>query len=104
MTQLTLDAAEGQRLKHEGLAQVAAKNAEWLKAMRLVARGLSEQYGQVTTDDLRHYVEWQEFYPTHHNAYGAIFHGKGWTVVGRQPSKLAGNHGREIKVWRWEGV
>lgn len=103
MTQLTLDAAEGQRLKREGLAQVEG-DAEFLAIMRSYAKMACSVHGSVTTDQLRIQAEHIGLTPRSSHSWGAIFHGKGWTVVGRQPSKLASNHGRSIAVWRWEGV
>jgi hypothetical protein len=104
MTQMTFDAVEGQRLKRKGLERVEAKNARFIEKMRAYAREWSHHFSYVTTDDLRKYSEGAGLYPTHHNAWGAIFKQKGWMVIGRQPSKLAGNHGRYINVYRWEGV
>lgn len=101
--QLTLDAAEGQRLKREGLAQVEG-DAEFLATMRFHARMISKTYGSVTSDSLRTIAANIGLEPRSSHSWGAVFHGKGWTVVGRQPSKLASNHGRQITVWRWEGV
>lgn len=103
MTQLTLDAADGQRLKREGLAQVEG-DAKFLAKMRRWAKEFSRQAGCVTSDDLRIIASRNGVQPRSSHSYGAIFRGTGWTVVGRQPSKLAANRGREIKVWRWEGV
>lgn len=101
--QLTLDAAEGQRLKREGLAQVEG-DAEFLEKMRNWAKEFSSIAGCVTSDDLRRIASRNGVEPRSSHSWGAIFHGKGWTVVGRQPSKLTGNHGRKITVWRWEGT
>lgn len=102
--QLTMNLSEGQRLKVEGLAQVEANNIIWLDKMRWYAQTHAQRWGSVTSDDVRLYATSLGLYPTHHNAWGCIFKQKGWTVAGRQPSKLAGNHGRFITVWRWEGV
>lgn len=102
--QLTMNLSEGQRLKHEGQEKVDARNKRFLYDMRVYARAMSHSIGSVTTDDLRRYATGLGQYPTHHNAWGCIFKQKGWTVIGRQPSKLASNHGRFIAVWRWEGA
>lgn len=104
MNQLTFDQAEGQRLQREGQETVAAKNGEWLTRMRCYARMHCRLYGQVTTDDVRCHAAGLGAYPTHHNIWGVVFKQKGWTVIGRQPSKLPGNRAREIKVWKWEGI
>lgn len=96
--------AQGQRLKREGQETVAAKNELFLARLRDYARKHSKDYGRVTSDDLRVFAVGNELYPTHHNAWGCIFKQKGWVCIGRQPSKLPGNHAREIRVWKWEGI
>lgn len=103
MVQLTLDAADGQRLKREGLAQVEG-DAEFLEAMRFHARIVSATYGSVTTDSLRTIAANIGLQPRSSHSWGAIFRGTGWTVVGMQPTKLKQGHGRRILVWRWEGA
>lgn len=102
MIQLSL--AEGQQLQREGQETVAAKNEKLLGIMRRIAKSYSHAFGYVTTDDLRAFAVQNSLYPTHHNFWGSVLKGKGWTVIGRQPSKLPGNHHREIRVWKWEGV
>lgn len=101
MIQLSL--TEGQRLQREGQETVAAKNKEFSYRMREAAKLHSALYGSVTTDDLRKIAVSAGMYPTHHNCWGSILKGKGWTVIGRQPSKLPGNHARSISIWKWEG-
>ncbi len=100
--QLTLDSAQGQRLKQAGQETVESRNTRWLAHMRAYAKDQSTRYGMVTTDDVRLYATSQGVYPTHHNAWGAVFRGHGWTCIGRKPSELATNHYREIRVWKWE--
>lgn len=95
--------AEGQRLKREGLEQVESDVA-FLEAMRFHARLISQVQGRVTTDSLRTVAANCGLEPRSSHTWGAIFRGKGWTVIGREPSTLAGNHGRFINVYRWEGA
>lgn len=101
---MQLSLTEGQRLQREGQETVAAKNAKFVFMMREAAKMHSTVWGSVTTDDLRKIAVSAGMYPTHHNCWGSVLKGKGWTVIGRQPSKLPGNRAREIKVWKWEGV
>lgn len=103
MTQLTLDAAHGQRLKEAGMDKVACHNECFVHTMREYAKRQCKLYGMVTTDDLRMHATAYGLYPNHPNAWGSILKGKGWTAIGRQPSKLPGNHHREIRVWKWSG-
>ena len=100
---MQLSLTEGQRLKREGQETVAENNRYFIFMMRNQAKRHCDIHGQVTTDDLRRWAAGLGIYPTHPNAYGSIFKGKGWTVIGRQPSKLPGNHARSISVWRWDG-
>lgn len=102
MIQLSLE--QGQRLKREGQQKIDSRNKRFIYDMRVYARAMSDMFGKVTTDDLRRHATGLGEYPTHHNAWGCIFKQKGWTVIGRQPSKLPGNHARSIAVWKWEGV
>lgn len=104
MTQLTLDAAHGAALQQQGLEAVETNNVIWLSKMRWYAKEQSARYGMVTSDDVRLYATSHGLYPTHHNAWGAVFRGHGWRCIGRKPSELATNHYREIRVWKWEGA
>ncbi len=101
---MQLSLTEGQRLKRDGQKAVEAKNTQWLEHMRAYAQDQSRRYGMVTSDDVRLYSTSQGLYPTHHNAWGAVFRGHGWVCIGRKPSELATNHYREIRVWKWEGA
>jgi hypothetical protein len=38
------------------------------------------------------------------NAAGALFRGKNWEKMDRQPSGRRGNHAREISVWKYTGA
>lgn len=94
---------EGQQLKLKGISRVEGNNQEWLDWIREVAITYSQLHDQVTSDDLRRRADAQGYHPNHPNAWGAVFHGKHWRVVGRCKSKYLSNHAREIKVWRYVG-
>jgi len=57
--------------------------------------------GSVSADDLRRYADKHNDQPGHVNAWGSVFRGAGWRMVGRMKSTIPSNHAREIKVWRW---
>lgn len=98
--QLTIDAAQGQRLKQQGLDQVES-DAEFLRKMRWYAQIYSDSQGCVTTDVLRTIAANIRLAPRSPNSWGAIFRGKHWKVIGRQHSALTSNHGRFINVWQY---
>lgn len=91
---------EGERIKAEGVAQVAENNAEWMttavNAIRLMASGPLT----FTAEDLRAFLP----APKSPNAWGAAFsvaakqgliEACGYTV-----NKLASAHGRVVRVWK----
>ncbi len=100
--QLTLDSAEGQQLKTDGQAIVEEHNSLFVDAMRTEAKRISAERGFVSSDDLRLIAQQWGIEPKHQNAWGAIFRGKGWKIVGRRRSTVPGNHAREIKIWQYE--
>lgn len=97
--QLSLE--QGRALKEDGLASVAENNTVFLAVMRAEARRISETRGWVTSDDLRVYASQQNIEPTHQNAWGAVFLGRCWKVVGRRKSAVPQGHSREIKIWAY---
>jgi hypothetical protein len=96
---MQLSLQEGRALKEDGLESVSANNKAFLALMRAEARRLSEQRGWVSIDDLRVYASQLNIEPTHCNAYGAIFKGPRWQVVGRRKSAVPSSHAREIRLW-----
>lgn len=92
---------DGDALKTEGQAQVAEHNHVFMETMRTFARNHAVHHGSVTSDDLRLYAAEHGLVPKHPNAWGAIFHGKGWKAVGYTRSKLPSNHARTVRVWEW---
>jgi len=99
---LTLDAAQGERLKQEGLDAVE-HDGEFLLLMRKHAIEISRSSGFVTTDNLRVIADKMGLVPRSPNSWGGIFRGPKWKIIGRQKSAVPGNHAREIKVWRYVG-
>ncbi len=99
MMQLSLE--EGRVLKDDGLAGVADNNIAFLAVMRAEAIRISLSRGWVSSDDLRVYASQLDLEPTHQNAWGAIFRGPQWKVVGHRKSAVPGNHAREIKIWQY---
>lgn len=90
---------DGEKLKLDGKGSVEMNNLEFVKKMREHAVGIAERQGKVSTDDLRAYAQSIGVSPEHPNAWGSIFRGKKWKIVGRVKSRLASNHAREIREW-----
>ena len=88
-------------LRDRGLDLTGLNNLPWLERIRDIATQISRRKGSVSADDLRAYAFENNDYPKHHNAWGAVFKGKGWLMVGRKKSTTISAHAREIKVWRW---
>ena len=104
MKQLSFfDIEEGRGRQSDGLASIESNHAAWLLQMRAHARAVCYAFGHVTADDLRAYADERRLWPTHSNAWGAVFKEKGWECTGRVYSAYVSNHGREIKRWRWAG-
>ena len=101
MTQL--DLFIGTQRKEAGISLVESNAVPFIEAMRREAIRISILRGSVTSDDLRLYADRHGFIPHHQNAWGAIFRGKAWRIVGRKKSELVSNHTREIRIWRYEG-
>lgn len=102
MTQLTLDSAESEARKRDGLDAIESHDGAFVRMMRCHAMLISQERGWVTSDDLRVVAAQQRLEPAHPNTWGAIFRGPCWQIVGRRKSAVPGNHAREIKVWRYE--
>lgn len=89
----------GQERKQMGLFQVAQNNQTFLETMRGYARMICRKNGSVTSDDLREKARDLDIEPTHPNAWGAVFKGGDWVVLGFEPSNWPSNHGRPIRRW-----
>lgn len=99
MMQLSLE--EGRVLKEEGITSVSENNTEFLALMRAEAIRISQSRGWVSSDDLRVYASQHNIEPTHQNAWGAVFLGACWKVIGRRKSAVPESHNREIKIWQY---
>ena len=102
-SQLTLNLAQSIEAKEFGLTAVELEHESFVQLMRKVAKAYSRRFGSVCSDDLRFLASKWGIEAPHPNAWGAIFHGKGWRLIDRIKSAVVGNHAREIKVWRWDG-
>lgn len=102
ITQLTLDQAAGAALKDHGHSSIEQTDPAFVAVMREMAKALSERDGSVTTDALRLWAVSQGMYPKHQNAYGTIFKGPHWKIIGRKYSAIPSNHGRSICIWKYE--
>ena len=104
MKQLSFfDIEEAGRRQAAGLASIEVNHSTWLQIMRERARIVSNEQGCVTADDLRWYADTNNLWPTHQNAWGAVFKGRGWKAIGTIQSAYVTNHGRLIRKWRWVG-
>lgn len=88
-------------LKNAGLDLVELNNLTWVERMREIAKQFSSRFGFVSADDLRKYADETDDQPKHPNAWGSIFRGSGWHVIGRTKSTTPSAHAREIMVWKW---
>jgi len=93
---------EGIKLREDGISRVRVNAALFVRVLREVAIRISDEEGTVTSDDLREYANEHGLKPHHPNAWGAIFRGNNWKVIGRTNSTYKTNHAREIRAWRWE--
>ena len=100
MIQLSLE--EGRQLKDDGINSVSANNKAFLALMRAEAIRVSTQRGWVTSDDLRVYASQLNIEPNHQNAWGSVFRGPYWKVVGRRKSAVPQAHAREIRIWAYK--
>ena len=95
-------------MNRAGLKLVEPDARSWVDRMREYAKALSwtnqlaGHIGAVTADEVRAYAQAIHCHPRHSNAYGALFKGKGWTLIGYKKSTWPSNHSRRISVWRWD--
>lgn len=80
-----------------GIAQVSEGKGAWLETVRRWAAAYAEQWGGVTSDDVRRSFTLPP--GAHQNTWGAVFRDSRFTVIGRRPSSREDSHAREIKVW-----
>ena len=89
----------GNQLKLAGLDLVELHNRKWMDIIRDVARRICRECFQVSADDLHQWADDHDCHPGHRNAWGAVFRGNEWTVVGYKHSEYPSNHARLISVW-----
>ena len=88
-------------MRDNGLDSVENNNLNWVERMREIAKNISAEIGEVCADDLRRIADKTNDQPGHPNAWGSVFRGREWHVVGRRKSITPTAHAREIKVWRY---
>ncbi len=93
----TLD-ADGNARRRDGLDRVEQNAEEWLAWIRAEAVRISQERGEVSADDLRVVTEQAHRHPHHPNAWGAVFRGNEWELIGRRTSSTPTAHAREIKI------
>jgi hypothetical protein len=98
-----LNLFRGQQEQSAGIDRVARHNASFIEIMRGVAKRISLERGSVRIDDLRQFASERGLVPIHPNAWGGVFRGPEWQMVGREKSSVVSNHAREVKVWKWVG-
>ena len=94
------DLDQGRRLREDGKEAASIRNGKWLSTMRHKARQIATERGTVTSDDIQDFCERLRFWPTHHNAMGAVFKRDEWEAVGWIESRRPSAHARAIRVWR----
>ena len=97
-------ALSGEVLKQSGIKKVTANNREWIDWIRAKAAQIALKAGVVSADDLRNVAVAHGREPAHPNAWGAVFRGSDWEIVGRKKSATPSAHSRTINVYRLRGV
>ena len=100
---LQLNLFRGEQEKFAGIDRVAKHNASFIEVMRGVAKRISLAHGSVSIDALRQFAGERGIVPIHPNAWGGVFRGPEWQMVGREQSSVVSNHARSIIVWKWVG-
>ena len=96
--------SEGEELREEGIRRVSVSNREWIDVMRDIAADIARRAGTVSAVDLRLVAENTNNFPSHPNAWGAIFKTKRFEPTGEWiPCQHADGHARAVRVWRYVG-
>lgn len=95
-----LNLLDGAWRKKHGLDRVEEKAEDWITWIRRKAHMWAQIHGEVSADNLRHFADSYDRHPHHPNAWGAIFRGRQWEVVGYRKSTYRTNNARRICVWR----
>lgn len=96
-----MNTTTGLSLKEQGLALIEAHAGDFVTVMRELAHRIDRLRGMVSTDDLRPLAKAIGLEPVHCNAWGSVFHERGWQIIGRKRSVIPSCHYREIKVWTY---
>lgn len=91
-----------EKLRDQGIEQVESHSKNFVATMRAIAESISKEKGKVSSDDLRIEAEKLNIVPFHRNAWGSIFHAKGWMIIGNKKSEFKGNHARRINEWKFQ--
>lgn len=97
-----LNLEAGAEQKELGLYATELNNAEFVALARSIAQLISCQQGSVTMDEVRTHPRLHGWQPSSPNAYGAVFNGKGWRLLGFEPSHVKTNRTRRIGRWTWK--
>ena len=100
MTTLNLEA--GQAQKELGLYATELNNHDFVDLAREIAKLLCAMHGSCTMDDVRAHPALKDRQPSSSHAFGAIFNGKGWRMIGYEKSAVRTNRARRIGRWRWQ--
>ena len=95
---------EGLMRREDGILRVAAHNETWLEWARHQAWLIVQEYGEVTSADIRVRAQAADRWPDHPNAWGAVFRGRTggqkWVQTGDWvPCCHADGHARMVRVW-----
>lgn len=90
----------GEELKEEGLARTERSNKEWIRWIRGEVIRIAQAKGTVNSDDLRRVADAYDRQPASSAAWGAVFRGERWVLVGITKSRYSTNHYRRIYEWK----
>jgi hypothetical protein len=98
------DWAESEDRKKAGMDVAANSGNENLDIARRVARRVArENNGYCDADKVGQILDDEYHIKTLGPAAGSIFRGENWVFTGEFiPSTRKSNHGRVIRVWKWE--
>ena len=94
------DLVEACAARDRGIALATLNNQDFLATARSYARQHCRRYGTVTADDVRKAMMKKGYEPASSAAWGGLFRGREWLMVGWTQSDYVTNHGRMNRVWR----
>jgi hypothetical protein len=98
--QLTL----GETLRDKGLDLVEENAGDWIDWIRREAIQISARRGMVSASDLRKIADREGRQPHHPNAWGAVFRGRDWELVGFEKNSRPSAHARRVCLWHYKGI